>query len=243
MQLISTCLSRIYSLHPEDLPQVSVIVKEGNVGGVPCIRWVGCQERAAGITAQISVFLSESISPIYHQPLGTEREQQASLLKYRFDSLPGSISSIYHQPLDSQNVLPYSLGMVSKVVILAKQGFNQGWEASRIQRCSLMSTPCQAARYKHLALSSHHPLKKARIRNRRHPCSKMNVLSPKRFIHIRPMPRESSRHHCSNIDWINIAYLSSTSWHHNGLPGRQASPSQDNNLVYLSSTDLGPRYR
>ena len=166
---------------------------------------------------------------------GTEREQQASLFKYRL--IPSQdryrLYLEIHWPLDSQNVLPYSLRMVLKVVILTKQGFDQGWEASRIQRCSLMSSPCQAARYKYLALSSHHPLKKARIRGRRHPCPKINVRSPKRFIHIRPMPRESSRHPCSNIDCINIAYLSSTSWNQNGLPGRQASPSQDNNLVSI----------
>ena len=134
LQLISTCLSRIFSLDPENLPQVSVIENKGNVSNVSFIRWVGFQERATNITAQILVFLLESILPIYHQPFSTKREQQASLLKYWFGSLPGLILPLTHQSLDSKNLLLYPLGMVSKGVILGTLGRNQGWEASHIRR-------------------------------------------------------------------------------------------------------------
>ena len=76
----------MYFLHSEKLPQVSVIVKEGNVNNVPCKRWVVCQrENSRQALFKYRLLDIASIIDLF----GTEREQQAVTVQISIDSPPG----------------------------------------------------------------------------------------------------------------------------------------------------------
>ena len=76
----------MYSLYSEKLPQVSVIVKEGNVSDVPCKRWVGCQRESVG--KHVLKYRLLDIASIIDL-FGTKREQQAVTVQISIDSPPG----------------------------------------------------------------------------------------------------------------------------------------------------------